>query len=189
GANVTRVAQLSGLEIASSAGSFTPAVIRGFMRQHGLDPASAKFTNVDGAARVGMLLSRNVPAIETFIFAQPGIAGQVQGASLRTFLLADHGLDLYANGVVVQEAFLKARPQVVRGFLNAALKGWRDALRNPEEAADIQARYVTGLQKETAAAEIRILRDLAVTADTKARGLGWFDPARMKESILFVLRY
>ena len=68
GANVTKAEQLENLEIASGAGSFTQKVIEAFMTAKGLKPSTVKFVNIDPGARVGMLVSKNIPAIETFVY-------------------------------------------------------------------------------------------------------------------------
>jgi len=190
GANAGTLDKLKGLEIASSAGSFTPKVIQGFMKEKGVDAAGMRFTNVDGAARVGMLVSGKMPAIETFIFSEPGIRKGLQpGQSLVTLFLADQGLELYANGLLVRDAYLKSNPELVRGFVKAALQGWRDALANPEEAAKIQAQFVSGLSPEVVVEEIKLLKSLAVTPEVVANGLGFIDSTRMKRSVDFVVQY
>lgn len=189
GANAASLDKLKGLEIASSAGSFTPKVIQGFMKEKNVDAGGMKFTNVDGAARVGMLIGGKMPAIETFIFAEPGIkAGLQPGQSLVTLFLGDQGLDLYANGLLVRDAYLKSNPELVRGFVRAALQGWKDTLANPEEAAKLQVQIVNGLKPEVVVAEIGILKNLAASPDVSANGLGSIDPARMKRSIDFVVQ-
>src|SRR5262245_8371494 len=58
GANVTKPEQLENLEIASGAGSFTQKVIEAFMTEKKLKADTVKFTNVDPAARVAMLVSK-----------------------------------------------------------------------------------------------------------------------------------
>lgn len=189
GANVTTLAQLPGLEIASGAGSFTPKVIQGFLKEKGLDGSNIKFTNVDGSARVPMLLSGKIPAIETFILSQPGIKRGVQSGELKTLLLADLGLELYANGILVRDALLKSNPEQVRAFVQASLRGWKDALANPGEAADLELQYVKGLNRDLIIEELKIVRDLAVTPDTRAKGLGWIDAGKMKKSVDFVVKY
>lgn len=188
GANITKLEQLKGLEIGSGAGSFTPKVIQGFLKEKGLDAGGIKFTNVDGAARVPMLLAGKIPAIENFILSQPGIKRGVQTGELKTMLLADLGLELYANGILVRESLLKSDPEQVRAFVQASLRGWKDALDNPEAAADLQLQYVKGLNREVIIDELKIVRDLAVTADTRAKGLGWIDAAKMKKSLDFVVQ-
>jgi NitT/TauT family transport system substrate-binding protein len=191
GANVTQPKQLEGLNLGSGAGSFTPKIIQGFMAQHGLDPAKLTISNVAPPARASTLLSGQIPAIEFFVMAKPGLEAAAKGANseLRTLLLADHGLDLYSNGIATTEDFLAKNPDVVKRFVRAALKGWKFTLDNPDKAAADQIKSIAALKPDGIVAEIKIIADLAVTADTKKNGLGWFDPAKMKSNVDFVAKY
>ena len=124
-----------GLEFGSSTASFVWKIHQAFMKMHGLDPSTLRVINIDGAARVPMLAARKVQAIDLFVMSEPGIRRAVKDAEPKCFLLGDHGLDIYANGIGVTEEFLQKNPEVVRGFIRAALRGWKDALANPEEAS------------------------------------------------------
>lgn len=188
GANVTRPAQLSGLEVASGAGSFSPKVIRGFMKQKHMDPNSIKFIDVDGSARVGMMVSGKVPAIENFIFSQIGIEKALGPGRLSTLLLAAHGLELYANGLLAKNDLIAANPDMVRAFVGAAMHGWRDALADPQGASAIMAKYVPGLDRQVAVGEIKLLDSLAQNAATRKHGLGWIDEGLMQKSIDFIVQ-
>lgn len=183
GANVTDPKQLEGLEIGSGAGSFTPKVIEAFMKDRGLDPTKLKVTNVDGAARVSLLVTKKLPAIETFVMAQPSIERAAAPDEVKTFLLADHGLKLYSNGLVVRPDFAKANPELVKGFIKASLMGWRDAMRNPGEAGDIMMKYNKAVKREAVVEEMAIVGRLVATEETKAKGLGTIDPDTMKASV------
>jgi NitT/TauT family transport system substrate-binding protein len=183
GANVTDPKQLEGLEIGSGAGSFTPKVVEAFMKDRGLDPTKLKVTNVDGAARVSLLVTKKLPAIETFVMAQPSIERAAAPDEVKTFLLADHGLKLYSNGLVVRPDFAKANPELVKGFIKASLMGWRDAMRNPGEAGDIMMKYNKAVKREAVVEEIAIVGRLVATEETKAKGLGTIDPDTMKASV------
>jgi NitT/TauT family transport system substrate-binding protein len=191
GANVTQPKQLEGLNLGSGAGSFTPKIIQGFMTQQGLDPGKLTVSNVAPPARASTLLSRQIPAIEFFVMAKPGLEAGAKdaGAELRTFLLADHGLDLYSNGIAATDDYIAKNPDVLKRFVRAALKGWKFALANPEKAAADQIKYVATLKPDVIVSEIKIVADLAVTADSKKNGLGWFDPAKMKANVDFVAKY
>ncbi|MGH3505302.1 MAG: ABC transporter substrate-binding protein, partial [Nocardioidaceae bacterium] len=121
GANLTKPSQLEGLTITSNAGSFTPKVIKGFMAQQGLDPKKVKFNDVDPSTKNSLLASGRVPAIETYIMSKPALAKSVPSdKKLVTFLLADHGLKLYGNGIVVPNSYLKSNGDVVRKFVKAS---------------------------------------------------------------------
>jgi NitT/TauT family transport system substrate-binding protein len=191
GANVTQPKQLEGLTLGSGAGSFTPKVIEGFMVQKGLDPTKLKIANVAPPARASALLSGQVPAIEFFAMARPGLEAGAKDAKteLRTLLLGDHGLELYSNGIAATEDYLAKNADVVKRFVRAGLKGWKFALANPQQAADDQIKYVASLKPELIVAEIKIVGDLAVTPDVKQHGFGWVDPAKMKSAVDFVGKY
>ncbi|MBS0247812.1 MAG: ABC transporter substrate-binding protein [Proteobacteria bacterium] len=191
GGNVTTLKQLEGLNLGSGAGSFTPKVIQGFMSQKGLDPNKLKIANVAPPARASALLSGQVPAIEFFVMAKPGLekGAKAANAELRTFLLADQGLELYGNGIAATEDYLGKNPDVVKRFVRASLKGWKFALANPQKAAEDEIKYVPTLKAEAIVDEIKVVADLATTAESKANGYGWFDTAKMKANIDFVDKY
>ncbi len=183
GANVTKPEQLENLEIASGAGSFTQKVIEAFMTSKGLKASTVKFTNIDPAARIGMLVSKKIPAIETFAMSRPGLVKASSESEALMFLFADHGLKLYSNGILVRDAYLKSNAEQVRAFVKASLQGWRDAIANPKEAAEIVGRHVKGLDPDVVLQEIAIVNDLVLTAQTRANGLGTIDAATMAESV------
>lgn len=191
GANVTQPRQLEGLNLGSGAGSFTPKILQGFMAQQGLDPTKLRISNVAPSARASALLSGQVPAIEFFVMAKPGLEAAAKGANaeLRTLLLADHGLELYANGIAATDDYIAGHPDVLRRFVRAALKGWKFAIDNPDKAAADQIMYVPTLKPDGVVAEIKLVADLAMTAEARQHGLGWFDPTKMSANLDFVVKY
>jgi NitT/TauT family transport system substrate-binding protein len=183
GANVTKPEQLENLEIASGAGSFTQKVIEAFMKSKGLKADTVKYTNIDPAARIGMLVSKKVPAIETFAMSMPGLVKAAGAQEAQIFLLANHGLALYSNGILVRDDYLKANGAQVKAFVKASLDGWRDTIADPKAAADIVAKHIKGLDPVVAFQEIAIVNALVATPETKAKGLGTIDPAVMASSV------
>jgi NitT/TauT family transport system substrate-binding protein len=183
GANVTKPEQLENLEIASGAGSFTQKVIEAYMKSKGLKADTVKYTNIDPAARIGMLVSKKVPAIETFAMSMPGLVKAAGAQEAQIFLLANHGLALYSNGILVRDDYLKANGAQVKAFVKASLDGWRDTIADPKAAADIVAKYIKGLDPVVAFQEIAIVNALVATPETRAKGLGTIDPAVMASSV------
>lgn len=191
GANVTSPKQLEGLTLGSGSGSFTPKILQGFMAGKGLDPSTLHVTDIAPPARPGALITKKVPSIETFIMGKAGLEQAAEAAheKLQTFIPANHGLQLYSNGIGVTDAYLSEHPQVVRGFVRAALKGWQFALAHPAKAAQDELKFVPSLKPKVILAELNIVRDLVVTPDTQKHGLGWFDPAQIKANVEFVKKY
>ena len=186
GANVTTPKDMVGLEFGSSTASFVPRIHMAFMKMHGLDPSTLRVVNIDGSARVPMLAARKVQAIDLFVMSEPGIRRAVKDAEPKCMLLGDHGLDIYSNSIGVREDFLKQNPEVVRGFVRAALRGWKDALANPEEAARIQVQTLKALDPQIVVEEVKIVRRLAVVPDVEKNGLGAMNRDKMKRTVDFI---
>src|SRR5205814_720376 len=119
-------------------------VIEAFMKSKGLKADTVKYTNIDPAARIGMLVAKKIPAIETFAMSMPGVVKAAGGAEAQIFLLANAGLSLYSNGIQVRDDYLKAEPAKVKAFDKASLQGWKDTVANPKQAADIVGKHFAG---------------------------------------------
>lgn len=186
GANVTKPQDMVGLELGSSTASFVPKIHQAFMKMHGLDGSKLKIVNIDGSARVAMLAARKVQAIDLFVMSEPGIKRAVKDGEAKCFLLGDNGLDIYANSIGVRADYVQKNPEVVRGFVRAALRGWKDALSNPEEAARLQVQYVKALDPALIVDELKIVRRLAVVPDTEKGGYGAMTREKMRRSVDFI---
>ncbi|MCT4558655.1 MAG: ABC transporter substrate-binding protein [Pelagimonas sp.] len=103
---------------------------------------------------------------------------------IATILMADHGVDLYGNAIIVNTDFAKENPDVIKGFLGAVAKGWADAIADPEAAI---ASLVKRNPAADAALEQRRLQlaiDTNVVTDyTKANGMGTIDDARFASAL------
>lgn len=190
GANVTRPEQMVGLTIGTGAGSLTSKVFEAYMLDRGLDHRTLRFVNIDPSARVALLVSKRVPSIDLFLMAEPGIrrAAAASNEAATTFFFADHGLELYSNGILVREDFLAANGDMIRRFVEASLRGWQACFADPSAGADMFLRSNRGLDKPVVMAEIDIVKRLIATPQTATAGLGSIDMAAMARSVAFVAR-
>jgi NitT/TauT family transport system substrate-binding protein len=87
---------------------------------------------------------------------------------------------LYGNALAASTETIAKRPQLVRAFSTAVIRGLRYAIDNPDEAGRIFAKYQPGYPAQTAAAETRIVRAHAVGRNGE---VGTFDPARVRQAM------
>jgi NitT/TauT family transport system substrate-binding protein len=186
GANITRPQDMVGKEFSAGNASLIPRIHQAFMKQNGLDPSTLKIVNLDPGSLVAVLAARRIQSIGLFAMSETAIKRAVQDGEVKHMLLADHGLDIYANGIGVRDDFLAKNPDSVRRFVRASLRGWKDALANPEEAAQLQAQMVKTLNPTVIAEELQVVRRLAVVPDTQKNGLGWIDRDKLKRTVDFV---
>jgi NitT/TauT family transport system substrate-binding protein len=99
-------------------------------------------------------------------------------------LMANYGLKLYGSAIIVNPKFAAEKPEAVKGFLRAFLKGLKETVRNPTTALDSVLRRDDSVRKEVELERLRMaIRDNIVTAETRANGFGVIDPARLDETI------
>jgi NitT/TauT family transport system substrate-binding protein len=186
GANITRPQNMVGKEFSAGNASLIPRIHQAFMKQNGLDPSTLKIVNMDPGSLVAALATRRIQSIGLFAMSETAIKRAVQDGEVKHMLLANHGLDIYSNGIGVKDDFLQKNPDAVRRFVRASLRGWKDALANPEEAAQLQAQMVKTLNPTVIAEELQVVRRLAVVPDTQKNGLGWIDLDKLKRTVDFV---
>jgi len=186
GANVTEPKQMAGLELGSSTASFVPKIWAAFMEMNKVDSKTLKVVNIDAAARVPMLAAGKVQSIDQFLMSEPAIRRAVTNAKPVCLFAGDYGLEIYANSLGVSEDFLTKNPEVVKKFTRAALKGWKEALANPEEAAKIEIQYVKALDPAIVVEEIHILKRIAISPDVEKNGFGYVSTDRMKNTVDFI---
>jgi NitT/TauT family transport system substrate-binding protein len=111
-------------------------------------------------------------------------ANGVPDEDISTILFADHGLNLYGNSVMVNEAFAQENPEVVKGVLRALAKGFADAVADPAAgAAAVLARNeILDLGTETARLEMANEMNIK-TPYVVENGFGNVDAERLAASI------
>ena len=114
-----------------------------FASANGLDMSKIKVEPVGFPTREPMLAEGEVDAVTGFSFSSflNLVRLGVPEDDISMILMADHGLALYGNAVIVNTEFAEANPAAVTGFLRAVAKGWKDAIADPTAAtAMIQSR-------------------------------------------------
>jgi NitT/TauT family transport system substrate-binding protein len=92
---------------------------------------------------VNLFLKRGVDAITAMWYNEFHVIldSGIDPEELTLFFLRDFGLDVPEDGLYCMEQTLLSRPDLCSRFVNASLKGWRDALENQEEAVSIVMKY------------------------------------------------
>ncbi len=133
-----------------------------------------------------MLAAGQVDAIAGFSFSMffNLRARGVPADNIGILLMSDFGLAVYGNAIMVNPDFAKANPHAVKGFVKATLKGWQDAVREPEAAVKRLMERNTIADEQVELERLKMaLRDNVVTAWVLANGFGNIDKARMARSI------
>ena len=96
-----------------------------FVQANGIDASKVKIENVGFPVREPMLQSGQVDAITGFSFSS-FINLKIEGVpvdDIVVMLMADYGVNLYGNAIIVNPKFAAEKPEAVKGFLRAFVKG------------------------------------------------------------------
>jgi NitT/TauT family transport system substrate-binding protein len=157
-----------------------------FVEAAGLDTSGVTLESIGFPVREPMLASGDVDGVFGFAFSVilNLKANGVPDEDISTILFADHGLNLYGNAILVNEAFAEESPEVVTGFLRALAKGFADAVSDPAAGAQaVLARNETlNLDTETQRLEMANAMNIK-TPYVVENGFGGIDEARLAASI------
>ena len=157
-----------------------------FAQVNNVDTSKVTILNLGFPVREPMLVSGHVDAITGLSFSS-FINLQYSGVprdSIVVLEMADFGLSLYGNGILVNPKFATEKPDAVKAFLRAYLKGLKDTVKDPATAVD---SVLTRNKLVTKPLELERLRmavhDNVLTPEVEARGFGSVDMARLDNAI------
>jgi NitT/TauT family transport system substrate-binding protein len=109
--------------------------------------------------------------------------------SLKTFVAEDYGITFPRDTLIVAEKTIKENPELVKGFLRASIKGWKDAFADPKGAVDIVMAAAPTLDRAQQEFMIAEVKRLMTAGQAAKNGLFWIDPAAVKTAHDFFLKY
>jgi NitT/TauT family transport system substrate-binding protein len=157
-----------------------------FTQANGIDPAKVTIVNVGFPVREPMLASGEVDAITGFSFSSYiNLKDRgVPANDISVLLMADYGVNLYGNAILVNAKFAAEKPEAVKGFLRAFTKGLQEAVKNPATSVDSVIKRNDVAKKEVELERLQMaIKDNIVTAEVKQNGYGAIDTARLEKSV------
>src|SRR5690606_32142716 len=157
-----------------------------FVKANSIDASKVTIETVGFPVREPMLAAGQVDAITGFSFSSfINLKDRgVPADDITVMLMADHGVNLYGNAIIVNPKFAAEKPEAVKKFLNAFLKGLKDTVKSPETAVDSVIKRNDVAKKDVELERLKMsLRDNFITPEVKANGFGGVDMDRLNKSI------
>lgn len=183
---VTKPKDLEGKKLGAPAPDGAYAQWPIFVQANGIDASKVTIENVGFPVREPMLAAGQVDAITGFSFSSfvnlkdKGVAVD----DITVLLMADYGVNLYGNTIIVNPKFASEHPDAVKGFVKAFLKGLKETVKSPSTAVDSVLKRNDIAKKPTELERLNMaIRDNIVTAEVKANGYGAVDNARLNKAI------
>ena len=157
-----------------------------FAAENDLDMDAITVEPVGFPTREPMLAEGKVASVTGFSFSSylNLVRLGVPEDDISTILMADHGVDLYGNAIIVNTDFATENPEAVKGFLEAVAMGWKDAIADPAGATESLMERNPAADAELEERRLQLAIDANVVTDwTQANGFGGIDDDRMASAI------
>src|SRR6201988_245799 len=157
-----------------------------FTQANGIDASKVQIVSVGFPVREPMLASGEGDAITGFSFSSYiNLKDRgVPANDITVLLMADYDVNLYGNTIMVNPKFAAEKPEAVKGFIRAFLKGLRDTIANPAAAVESVIKRNDVAKKEVELERLQIaLKENILTPEVKQNGFGGVDDARLDKSV------
>lgn len=106
-----------------------------------------------------------------YIMNQP-VDARLAGHEVNIIFPDDYGVHMYDDILFTTKKTIVESPRLVQGFLTATLRGWRYAIENPEEAAEVTVAMYPRLKREKQLAMLLASIPLIHTGEHQ---IGWME--------------
>ncbi len=131
------------------------------------------------SGNVAQFLVNENYAQQAYVFSEPFVARE-KGAAVRCLLVAETGYNPYTSLLVASGDTIRSRPELVRKFVAASVRGWQTYLERPEETN----RYIHEINPEMGleilAFGVKALRPLCADGLPSLNSLGRMTAQRWK---------
>ena len=163
-------------------------VLNGMLAKEGIKPDELKIQPqqvsvtpfVDGSVDV---------ATATYYNEFYAIQARMPKDSLKTFVAEDYGITFPRDTLIVSEATAKEKPELVKAFLRATIKGWKDAFADPKGGVDAVMAVAPTLDRAHQEFMLTEIKRLMVAGNAAQAGLFSIDANAIKTAHDFFLKY
>lgn len=126
---------LIGKKISVAPGSAMVPLVPVFLKANGIAESDVEIVSVAQNAAIGLLTSGGIDAVaETPENIVVPLAAQ--GIKAGNMYFYNHGVPLVSLSLIAREDKLAANPDLYKRFIKATMKGWQEAIKNPEASVD-----------------------------------------------------
>jgi NitT/TauT family transport system substrate-binding protein len=183
---ITEPKQLEGKKLGAPPTSTTILQWPLFAKLNNIDTSKVTIEQIAIPVRAPMLAAGQLDAALGFSF-RVFVDLKDRGVPVDDIVLLpmpNYGLKLYGNAIIVNAKFAAEKPEAVKAFLHAYLKGLKETIRRPADAVDMIVKRDDATKKDVELERLRMaIRDNIVTPEVRTNGFGAVTAARLDQSI------
>jgi NitT/TauT family transport system substrate-binding protein len=172
---------LQGKTLGAVVGAAPRALFPAFARLAGIDEKTIKWTDATTQNSGSLLATNRVEGLVTQMPTKPGLEKLAGGREVLMFPYSDYLSDLYGITIMTHKDVIEKKPDLVRRFNQAIMRGVKYGVNNPEEIGKVLRDIDNTADAGQAAQELAILKPNSLPGG--GIPVGTFEEARMAKSI------
>jgi NitT/TauT family transport system substrate-binding protein len=172
---------LEGKTLAAAPGSVNQKLFPAYARLAGVDATKITWVNQPPAQLPPLLAAHRADGISTYLLRQPDVQKATGGKKPFVLPYGDYLSDLYGGAILTGTGTVKDKPEQVKAFRDALLRGLQYAIDHPDEGGQILHKAQPATDATVAAAELSLMQPFST-----AQPIGVVDQSRITKSIALV---
>jgi len=186
---ISKPKDLEGKTLAAPPGDSQRQLFPAFAKINGVDESKVRWVNIEPAAKFVALSEKRADAVPDYTTGQPFWEKAVGKDNLVMMPWHRFGFDTYSMSIFASEKTMNERPKVLRDFLEASYRGWRDVMENPRAALEIFKKRVPEIDLALIEPNMMLGLDLMRTDRFAQNGIGWMDRSKMCRTVELINTY
>lgn len=116
-----------------------------FLKKNNIDEKS--INEVPAITGISQILTDKVDAKMAYEMNDATLL-ELEGEEVNVLKFRDYGVKVYADTIFTTKELIEKDPEKVRKFVNSSIKGWHEAINNPEKAIDELIKVNSSLNYE-----------------------------------------
>jgi NitT/TauT family transport system substrate-binding protein len=186
---IVKPKDLEGKTLAAPPGDAQRMLFPAFARINGVDDKKITWINIEPAAKFVSLSEKRADAVPDYTTGQPYWEKAVGADTLVRMPWSQYGFDTYSMSIFASEKTMNERGRMLRDFLEASYRGWRDVMENPKVALEVFKKRVPEIDLALIEPNLMLGLELMKTERYARHGIGWMDQTKMCRTVELINTY
>lgn len=191
--NIGKPKDLEGKKVGFATGSGDYQLWPAFVKATRIDDSKVQKVFMGPEALIKSLLEEQIDAEGNF-YASIAPSVWAQGHDMNMLLYEDYGVPMFSLVFATKASVVKEKPELCSRFMEGAMEGLKYTYLNPEKAIDIHLDMVREFKGSSTNRDVvkygqGVMTAMGLTQAVEQRGLGWMDPAAVRQTRETVVSY
>jgi NitT/TauT family transport system substrate-binding protein len=186
--NIRTAKDLEGKSLAITPGDGLTQTWPAVVAANKLNPATIKLVHMAPQAKIPAVTEKQVDALLGGADDQ-AISMEAKGFKTRAIKFGDLGVPLVGFTILAHQDTVKERPDLVRKVVAASLKGFEDALKDPDAAVAAVRKIAPLVDAEVVKKQLAVDLSLLFSKANTQKRLGWGPPEDWQSTLDLLKQY